>query len=246
MERKAEDAARTILGPLASAGMPALALEHECRKEMRRARQLFRRLRRLGKEMDDARLREIAKQVDAWVERVEGTRRVFAPLHDSDDRDEIESLVAAEVLLQVIENLRPLLSGMEIVSSVPKDLFLPAATFAEWNSLFQNVFFNAANATRDLDERRAQRTGGRTGRKAWIRIEDNGAGVDFENSDRLFELFCRRMPISEERRALGLGGMGLGLTIIRMIAHQRRASANFVRPSPKWSTAFQLSWSTPQ
>ena len=48
-EREAEEAARSLLGPLASAGMAALAMEHESRKEMRRARQLLRRLRRLGR-----------------------------------------------------------------------------------------------------------------------------------------------------------------------------------------------------
>ena len=37
-ERKSDESARSLLGPLASAGMAALALEHESRKEMRIAR----------------------------------------------------------------------------------------------------------------------------------------------------------------------------------------------------------------
>ena len=45
-ERKADEVARTLLGPLASAGMAALALEHESRKEIRRARHLVRTLNR--------------------------------------------------------------------------------------------------------------------------------------------------------------------------------------------------------
>ena len=242
-ERRADDAARILLGPLASAGMAALALEHESRKEMRRVRQLLRKLRQIGKDTGEPKIDEIADQVDEWADRVEGARRIFAPLLDEDDRDEVETLMASEVLLQVMENVRPFLPRVQMETSVPRDLFLPAATFAEWNSLFQNILTNAYNATLDWEERKVQCTGGRTVREAWIRIEDNGVGVDYEESEKLFEPFSRRMAISEERRALGLGGMGLGLTIVRMIAAQRRMKVNFVQPSSGWSTALQLSWS---
>lgn len=245
-ERRADDAARTLLGPLASAGMAALALEHESRKEMRRVRKLLSKLRRIGKDTGEPKIHEIADQVDQWADRVEGTRRIFAPLLDEDDRDEVETLMASEVLLQVIENVRPLLPRIQMETRVPRNLFLPAATFAEWNSLFQNILINAYNATLDWEERKVRCTGGKTVRESWIRIEDNGVGVDYDKSEKLFEPFSRHMAISEERRALGLGGMGLGLTIVRMIAVQRRAKVSFVQPSSGWSTALQLSWSTGQ
>ena len=177
---------------------------------------------------------------------MEGARKVFAPLLESDDRDEIEALVAADVVDQVLANVRPLLPGMNMTARIPRDLFLPAATFAEWNSLFQNVLINASNATLDLAERKVRCTGGRTGRATWIRVEDNGVGVEYDDSEHLFEPFARQLSISEERRALGLGGMGLGLTIVRMIASQRRAKVRFVEPTPGWSTAFQLSWGSGQ
>ena len=243
-EREADDVARTLLGPLASAGMAALALEHESRKEMRQARQLLRRLRRVGSELREPRIHDIVEQVGKWLDRFEGTRRLFAPLLDEDDRDEIDALSAASVLEQVIENVQPLVPGVRFSQSIPRDICLPAATFAEWNSLFQNVIVNASNATLDLNERRVQCIGGRTVRAAWIRVEDSGSGVERDQSDDLFEPFTRRVTISEERRALGLGGMGLGLTIVRMIARQRRARVAFVEPSPGWATAFQISWSS--
>lgn len=241
-ERDADERVRMLLGPLASAGMAALALEHESRKEMRRVRQMLRMLSRVGKEMKERRIVEIANQIGVWIDRLEETRRLFGPLLDTDDRDEVESLAAAAVLRQVITNVQPLVSGVSFSSSIPTDIYLPAATFAEWNSLFQNVIFNAANATLDLAARRVHSSGGRTGRMTWIRVEDNGSGIDCAHSDELFEPFARRVTISEERQALGLGGMGLGLTIVRMIASQRRARVAFVKPSPEWATAFQLSW----
>ena len=243
-KREADERMRTLLGPLASAGMAALALEHESRKEVRRVRQMLRTLGSVDKDTEVPRILEVANQIGIWFDRLEETRRLFGPLLDEDDRDEVESLAAAAVLRQVITNVQPLVSGVNFSSSIPTDIYLPAATFAEWNSLFQNVIFNAANATLDLAERRVHSSGGRTGRMTWIRIEDNGSGIDCAHSDELFEPFVRRVTISEERQALGLGGMGLGLTIVRMIASQRRARVAFVEPSPEWATAFQISWSS--
>ena len=243
-ERDADERVRMLLGPLASAGMAALALEHESRKEVRRVRQMLRTLSRVGKETENRRVLEIASQIGVWIDRLEETRRLFGPLLDADDRDEVESLAAAAVLRQVFTNVQPLVSGVSFSWSIPKDIYLPTATFAEWNSLFQNVIFNAANATLDLAERRVHCFGGRTGRTTWLRVEDNGSGIDYAHSDELFEPFARHVTISEERQALGLGGMGLGLTIVRMIASQRRARVAFVKPSPEWATAFQISWSS--
>lgn len=244
LERAADDAARSLLGPLASAGMAALALEHESRKEMRVARGLIRRLRAVAEETGDGRTGELADQIGAWIDRLESTRKLFAPLLDADDRDQVEALALGRVARQVVRNVVPLVPGVEFSFDIPPDIFLPAATFAEWNSLFQNVFINAANATLDRDHRQIHVRGGRTGRAAWVRVEDNGAGIDLEAAPKLFEPFQRSSQISEERRSLGLGGMGLGLTIVRMIADQRRAKVSFVPPDAGWSTSFQMSWSS--
>jgi signal transduction histidine kinase len=245
-ERVADDAARTLLGPLASAGMAALALEHESRKEMRIARGLLRRLRSVAKDTADNRILIIADQVAAWIERLESTRRIFAPLLDVDDREQVEAFSLSSVLRQIYENVYPLMPGVSVEFDIPKSIVLPPATFAEWHSLFQNVLVNAANATLDSDERRILCLGGNTGRSAWVRISDTGAGIDWEQSDSFFEPFTREMRISQERRSLGLGGMGLGLTIVRMIADQRRCKVRFVKPEPPWATTFQLSWSSAQ
>ena len=242
-ENEADSAVHALLGPLAAAGMAALALEHESRKEMRRAYELSARLRHIGAETQDERLSNISNAFDTWTRRLEDTRQVFGPLLHPDDRHPVDVLAAEAVLQEVIRNVTPLVTGLTFLVDVPTDIFLPAATFAEWNSLFQNIFMNAANATLDQNDRRVQCIGGRTGRSVWIRVEDNGIGVDVQHSSDLFEPFNRLTGISEERRALGLGGMGLGLTIVRMIANRRRARVGFVQPSPGWSTALRLSWS---
>ena len=243
-DREAEDATSALLGPLASTGMAALALEHETRKEMQRARQLLRRLNRAAEEIENDRIRRLTRDVGAWIERVEDARRLFAPLLDIDDREAVGTLSARRVLERVVVNVEPLIPGMTVTVDVPQDLFLPVATFAEWSSLFQNLLVNAGNATLDSDNAQAHCVGGRTGRSTWIRIHDNGVGIELERAEELFEPFARRMSISETRRSLGLGGTGLGLTIVRMIAGRRNAKVSFVPPPSPWATTFQLSWSS--
>ena len=243
-EREADAAMQALLAPLASVGMAALAMEHDARKELRRARSLLKRLYRVVRKLGDADARHLAEEMGDWLGRAEESRRLFMPLLDEDDRTEVGALSACRVLDQVVENVRPLAPTLAVSVDIPEDITLPPATFAEWSSLFQNVLINASNATLDADEPAAHCIGGRTGRSIWLRIHDNGVGVDVEDSESLFEPFSRAVRISDERRSLGLGGMGLGLTIVRMIAERRRAKASFVKPQAPWMTTFQLSWST--
>ena len=134
-KRDADLAAQRLLGPLASAGLAALALEHESRKEMQRARQLTRNIRRIGKELDEPRVTELGDQIRTWVDRIEEARRLFAPLLNGDERGTVEPLSARAVLNEVVRSLRPLVSGPRFTLRIPVDIYFPAATFAEWNSL---------------------------------------------------------------------------------------------------------------
>jgi signal transduction histidine kinase len=245
-EKKADDAARALLGPLASAGMAALAFEHESRKEFRLGRTLVQKMNAIANDLDDDRVRQLAQQIKEWIDRLESTRKVFSPLMDIDDRERVEALSGLGVLRSVVDNVRSLLPGLQIKFDIPRDLMLPPATFSEWNSLFQNVLINAANASLDVTDREVLCSGGHTGRSSWIEVSDKGAGIDWQQSDSLFEPFARASKISEERRMLGLGGMGLGLTIVRMVADLRRCKVRFIEPESGWSTTFQISWSSNQ
>jgi signal transduction histidine kinase len=121
-------------------------------------------------------------------------------------------------------------------------LKLPRGSFAEWSALFQNVFANAANAMIDKTIRRIVISSRHTSHAASILVQDTGVGISLQEADKLFEPFERRMKISSERRSLAIGGTGLGLTIVRLIAGNLDCSVSFVRPQTQFATCFKLEW----
>ena len=235
-----------LMAPLATAGMASLAIEHENRKELGSLTRIKQRLQNLSRANPKIKeeLDGIASELDLWIKRVAATREVFSPILNSEDRTKVVSLKALSVLSTVVSNIRSLTPGVDLdLDQVPEDLRLPVATFAEWQALFQNVIVNAANAMLDSQVRRVEVVGGIERRRNFLRFSDTGVGVDLDASDQLFEPFQRRLDISVERQALGLGGLGLGLTIVRMVAEARKCSVGFVEPQNDFSTCFEISWS---
>ncbi len=239
-EAEQQAAQAGMLGALATAGISALAYEHEFNRQLAAMERLGRRLRRV-KDAESA--VALASELDTVIQQARTSRQLFAHLLEADDfertRPRARSLIEATV-----QQLRQFMRGVEIdASGVPEDLRLPAASVAEWTSLFQNVLVNAANAMLDSDERRVDIAAGRGRSKRWIRMQDTGAGIDLQHAERLFEPFAREQRISSDRRQLGFGGTGLGLTIVRMLAARAGCSVRFVEADDKHSTAFELSWS---
>ena len=119
---------------------------------------------------------------------------------------------------------------------------MPKASLIEWSAIFQNVFINAFNALVDSEVKLIKVISKKDGRNNEILVQDTGSGVDLKNSDELFKPFVRKMLISPERRALGYGGMGLGLTIVKLVANNIGCEVGFVEPEQGFSTAFCLKW----
>lgn len=243
-EKEAFDSRLALMAPLATAGMAALAHEHEAAKQFHLLRAIVKRLDRLdagsalSREID-----EIRASLDDWIERSEKTRRLFTHLLDEENRQSEHRLRAKAVLRDVQRQTEILLRGVEVdLSDVDADLRLPHGSHAEWSALFQNVLINAMNAMLDQERRLVHISSHADAKRRTIRLEDTGVGVDIAESDRLFEPFVRALEISRERRMLGLGGSGVGLTIVRMIAENRGCRAAFVEPSEGFATAFELQW----
>lgn len=235
-----------LLGSLATAGIAAIAYEHEIAKQ-------FQVLQEIAKNMKEVRaidaptrrrLDEIAKNIEIWIEGAKATRALFSPLLTEENR-ETETRYKASVLIEQVTNqLGILLREIPVdLDNIDSDLRFPRGRYPEWSSIFQNVFINAVNAMLDSREKRIVVSSRKYGQRRELLVQDTGVGVDLDKSDELFEPFKRKMRISFERRELGLGGMGLGLTIVRMIAQQRECNVAFVKPDRGFKTAFSLSWS---
>jgi signal transduction histidine kinase len=228
-----------LLGSLATAGMTAIAFEHEFARQLSALDALARKLTRANT-IDEA--RALADEVRQAVASARASRQLFTYV-DEGDRQERHPLRARAVLDGTRDQLRHFMRGIEVDhDGVPEDFRLPPGTMAEWGSLFQNVYTNAINAMLDSDVRRIAAVAEADRRRPRLLIQDTGTGVDLEDSEHLFEPFERQQQLSEERRGLGLGGTGLGLTIVRMLATNLGCTVRFIEPRPDFNTAFELAW----
>ena len=123
-----------------------------------------------------------------------------------------------------------------------QDLLLPKASLVEWSAIFQNVFINAFNAMADSERREIEVSSSISGERRRVIVQDTGCGVDLESAEELFKPLVRKLKTSPERRALGYGGTGLGLTIVDLVASNLGCKVAFVEPTSAFSTAFAVSW----
>jgi C4-dicarboxylate-specific signal transduction histidine kinase len=232
-----------LVGSLATAGITSLALEHESNKELIVLDGLADDIEKLAGETTREHADAIASELRAWIQRTRAIRAALSPLLDEDDRSIRERLNARAVMMNVVNHTRIFTRGIPISASEVSDgLLLPHGSMAEWSAIFQNVFINATNALLDTQSPSINISSHIVGRRRAILVQDNGVGIDIGRSESLFRPFAREARISTGRRALGLGGTGLGLTIVRMIAGALNAQVHFVEPQPDYSTAFELSW----
>ena len=245
-EEEILDRRAALLAPLATAGMAALAFNHELGRETANLSDIEQMLTTLAKNAKDKDLMRAAQSVASFGARFNSYRLLFSPLTNAVDK-EPKRLYVLAVLQQLIKSLRPRMPGVTFYfrGSVDRDLRFPTGSFVEWSALLQNVLFNAWNAMLGSQQKHVQfRTTGLERKRVSLRISDTGSGlaVPPEESAFLFEPFERRMVVAAENLSLAIGGEGLGLAIAKMIAGRRLANVAFVEPSHGYSTAFELSW----
>ena len=240
------DRRAALLAPLATAGMAALAFNHELARETRTLDVIKQTLGALAKTYDNKDLDRAAQSLANFEARFQSYRALFSPLTNAEDKEPRRLRVLA-VLEQLINSLRPRMPGVtfDFRGCVDRDLRFPTGSFVEWSALLQNVLFNAWNAMLASELKYVQlQTLSPARRSVSLRISDTGVGlaVPPAQSSSLFEPFERGLVIAEENQSIAIGGEGLGLAIAKMIAERRFASVAFVEPSHGYSTAFELSW----
>lgn len=238
--KNAINAERVLLAALATTGMAALAMEHELQKELVVLYGIRDQLKSKKGALNEA---KILESLDKWADRTTRARKLFSPLMNEYDREKRNKYKARKVLDQIVKNSEAVMRDVYVEIDVNPDLQLPESTFAGWNAIFQNVLINAVNAMIDSKARTIKCTSEDDANEASIYIQDTGVGVRLDDSPDLFKPFVRRLEIPEERKSLGLGGMGIGLTIVKMVADSVDCTVCFTKPSHPFKTAFKISWS---
>ena len=239
------DRRAVLLAPLATAGMVGLALNHELGREILLLEQTSVRLKGLSEMHSLTELKYISDEFEESTQRLHALQGLFSPLLSDVDSDATERLRVEPVVSHVVRALRPLMLRVKFDSSnVPSNLRFPIGAFSEWSAVLQNALSNSWNAMLDVGSPSIAIDGGRDRSTAWLRIQDTGVGLDvpIAESMMLFEPFERRLIISESNRSVAMGGQGLGLSIVRMIATHRGVRVGFVAPEEGFSTSLEMSW----
>lgn len=234
-----------VLASFASAGVATIAYRHELGQQFASLERFIRNVKEM-KFRDKAmklQVDELARDLDAWLTRARATNALFEHLGTPENIKDKKRLNAYRTVGEIMSWLEPMSRGIPIVTDgLDKELLLPSASIAGWGSIFQNVVFNAFNALIESDEKKIDISSRVANGRVEVLIQDTGIGINLDDSKRLFEPFERGLEISEERRKLGYGGNGLGLTVVKVIAEGIGCDVRFVEPEPGFKTAFCISW----
>ena len=234
-----------MLAPLATAGISALSYQHELRKQFTYIEKTINRMQNIETMSSELQnnLQSLSTELTSWLKRAKATNLLFDYIADTENIQRKQSLRARGVIEEITNQTSFLARDTEIdYSQIDSNLRLPAASFAEWGAIFQNVFINAFTAMLDSPKRQLNISFRSHGRSREILIQDTGHGINLKNADKFFEPFERASKISAERKALGYGGTGLGLTIVRLVANNIGCRVRFVDPGDGFKTAFSIWW----
>lgn len=244
---KADDliSEQALLRVVASVGTQMAAFVHEVNALLGSARTIEVALRSILEE--DALERRLQKKMKTVVAAIADLRRglerqasyltdVITPdaLRRRSRQRLAERFVAAtSLVIHQAERRR-----ITIVNEIDSELRSPPMFAAELTIVFANLLTNAVKAAGEEGNIRASaRQDEQTG--TVIRIENSGVAVKINESERWFQPF--ESTTTEVNPVLGQG-MGLGLPITRSVLLEYGADIRFVKPSPGYSTAIEITF----
>ena len=246
-----------LLAPLATAGISALSYQHELKKQFTYIEDAIDRIKtvqtlasflpysskKAGELELEQNLNSLNADLSSWLERAKATNSLFDYIADAENTKLRHRFRAMPVIKDIAAQTGFLARGIDIdYSQLDDQLYLPEASFAEWGAIFQNVFTNAFNAMLDSPHRLLHISSRSHEKSREILIQDTGQGMDLQKADKFFEPFERASKISAERQALGYGGTGLGLTIVRLLTDNIGCRVQFIVPQDGFNTAFSIRW----
>jgi signal transduction histidine kinase len=239
--------ARTsLLAGLATAGITTIAYDHEISKQIATLANLGRQVSTLAADAPPPlgdQLRSIAQKLNDLEQRSSRIRQIFLPITDEELRTSEDAGTIHDLVSDLNESLRVLGRGTKIdYSRVPQEMRFPRGGYIAWWSILQNLFINSFNAVLDSQRKLIRVDASGSDQAGWIRIQDTGVGIDLDDAERMFEPFERGLPPSREKAELVLGGTGLGLTIVRLVADELSVSVAFDPPDDGFSTSIRIFW----
>jgi len=208
----------SFLGAFATAGISSLAYHHQIQQQLQTIEGVSEDIRRMVDEgrIDDSELREISLELKEWAEKARQLEALFSYYGDADGISNREVFNAADVIDEIVRQLRGFLRDVEVINAIPRDVSLPKASLVEWGTIFHNVLFNAYNAISAKENtcRKIQILYTENNTERAILVQDTGIGVNLKKSNELFDPFKRELDLPNEKKALGYGGSGIGLTIV--------------------------------
>ena len=242
-----------LLAPLATAGISALSYQHELKKQFTYIEDAIDRIKAVTFQLDSSNtakelefqrnLDSLSADLSSWLDRAKATNSLFDYIADTENTKLRHRFRAVSVIKDIVSQTSFLARGIDIdYSQLEDQLYLPKASFAEWGAIFQNVFTNAFNAMLDSPHRLLHISSRSHEKSREILVQDTGHGINLEKADKFFAPFERASKISAERQALGYGGTGLGLTIVRLLANNIGCRVRFVVPQEGFKTAFSIQW----
>lgn len=237
----------SIIGPLATAGITTLAIEHEIKWQIKTLDSIIEQISEISADDEKNVLRKkintLKSDLLAWSNRVRRQRTLFDYFKDTDNIKTKNRYSIKIIIEDTIDQVSVLARDVNFDTSQIEFGLLPTASLVEWSSIFQNIFLNAFNAMLDSRNKLISFKTIYDGENKELLIQDTGSGVDLSNSEDLFIPFVRKLDISPDMKQLEYGGSGLGLTIVRLIARNIGCTVSFIKPEKGFETAFSVKWS---
>lgn len=159
----------------------------------------------------------------------------YAKLEQGTPSLDFDKIVLFEVLDQVVVETEALKTQKEIHLQAPPLTLIVDAERRYLHRVVQNL---VGNAVRYCDHKVIVSGGVDDDGLAYVRVEDDGAGIPEEDRQRIFEAFARL----DNSRTRASGGYGLGLSIVSRIAYWFGGKIEVGQSSTLGGASFTMSW----